>query len=175
MLWSVSDNSLPSKAEICSGKVQPTNPHFLNAEMSLLTSTSRVWLFLLLAWGEPLPLTSSWSFPFIREISWTQLLLLFPWLCLSFNKSKYPPLMELFPLQSTSLQLPWLMNIGSILLSKRINQTSNLMSGDWFHSYELRRTERRLHPWMYLWIFWLWRFVPLYHLAIVCLWNWILN
>lgn len=175
MLWSVSDNSLPSKAEICSGKFQPTNPHFLNAEMSLLTNTSGVWLFPLLAWGEPLPLPSSWSSPFLGEISWTLLLLLFPWLCPSFNKSKHPPLMELFPLQSTSLQLPWLMNIGSILLSKRINQTSNPMSGDWFHSYELRRPERILLPWMYLWIFWLWSFTSLYHLTIVCLWNWILN
>lgn len=61
MLWSVSDNRLPSKAEVCSGKFQPTNPHFLNSEMSLLTSTSMAWLFPLLSWGEPLPLPSFWS------------------------------------------------------------------------------------------------------------------
>lgn len=50
-------------------------------------------------------LPSFWSSPFLGEIACTLLLFLLPSLCPSFTKSNHIPLMELFPLQSTSLQL----------------------------------------------------------------------
>ena len=125
------DNRLSSEAEMCSRKLEPTAPCFLSAGTSSFNTTSLPWLerreLLFFPSGPP-------SFP--GEAAHAPLLLLpQPRSCLS-TKSYHPSLKRLFSQQAISLQLLCLVDIGTILLLKRINQISDLADRYQFFRYE---------------------------------------